>query len=256
MKIDFVTIFPEMFGALDWGVVRRAREAGLVELRVHDLRSWTTDRHRSTDDTPYGGGPGMVMKIEPLVAAMESLVDASLDQAERAVILLSPRGKPLRQRDVARLAEAKQLILVAGRYEGVDERFVESVGAEEWSIGDYVLSGGELPAMIVADAVVRLIPGAISDPLSAEQDSFSHGLLDYPHYTRPVEFRGRRVPEVLLSGNHAAIRRWRKEQALRATNERRPDLLAEAELDEEERAIQSRLGCSSVRNHQLIGEVK
>jgi len=241
MRIDLVTIFPEMFGALDWGVVRRAREAGLVDMRVHDLRSWTTDRHRSTDDTPYGGGPGMVMKVEPLVAAIESVVDASLDAADRAVVLLSPRGKPLKQSDVARLSKAKQLILVAGRYEGVDERFLESAGAEELSIGDYVLSGGELPAMVVTDAVVRLVPGAISDPLSAQQDSFSRGLLDYPHYTRPVEFRGRRVPDVLLSGNHAAIRRWRKEQALRATRERRPDLLADAELDEEEREIQTTL---------------
>jgi tRNA (guanine37-N1)-methyltransferase len=241
MRIDLVTIFPEMFGALDWGVVRRAREAGLVDMRVHDLRSWTTDRHRSTDDTPYGGGPGMVMKVEPLVAAIEGVVDADLDAAVRAVVLLSPRGTQLRQSDVARLAQAKQLILVAGRYEGVDERFLESVRAEELSIGDYVLSGGELPAMVVADAVVRLVPGAISDPLSAQQDSFSRGLLDYPHYTRPPEFRGLRVPDVLLSGNHAAIRRWRKEQALRATRERRPDLLADAELDEEERAIQTTL---------------
>jgi tRNA (guanine37-N1)-methyltransferase len=244
-----------MFRALDWGVVRRAREAGLVDLRVHDLRSWTTDRHRSTDDTPYGGGPGMVMKVEPLVAAIESLVDTELDAAARAVVLLSPRGKQLWQSDVARLAQAKQLILVAGRYEGVDERFLESVGAEELSIGDYVLSGGELPAMVVADAVVRLVPGAISDPLSAEQDSFSRGLLDYPHYTRPAEFRGLRVPDVLLSGNHAAIRRWRKEQALRATRKRRPDLLAGAELDEEEREIQAVSRDSSGRNGQLIGEV-
>ncbi len=239
MRIDLVTIFPDMFGALDWGVVRRAREAGLVDVRVHDLRAWTSDRHRSTDDTPYGGGPGMVMKVEPLVAAIESLIDADLAAEQRAVILLSPRGKPMRQRDIRRLAKVGQLLLVAGRYEGVDERFLEAAGAEELSIGDYVLSGGELPAMVVADAVVRLIPGAISDPLSAEQDSFSRGLLDYPHYTRPVEFRGLRVPEVLLSGNHAAIRRWRKEQALRATRARRPELLADAELDEEELEIRS-----------------
>jgi len=237
MRIDLVTIFPDMFGALDWGVVRRAREAGLVDIRVHDLRSWTSDRHRSTDDTPYGGGPGMVMNVEPLVAAVEGLIDANLAAEERAVILLSPRGKSMRQRDVGPLANVKQLILVAGRYEGVDERFLEAVGAEELSIGDYVLSGGELPAMVVVDAVVRLVPGAISDPLSAEQDSFSRGLLDYPHYTRPVEFRGLRVPEVLISGNHAAIRRWRKEQALRATRARRPELWADAELDEEEREI-------------------
>jgi len=241
MRIDLVTIFPEMFGALDWGIVRRAREAGLVDIRIHDLRAWTVDRHRSTDDTPYGGGPGMVMKVEPLVDAVESLVDADLESEERAVILLSPRGKRMRQGDVRRLAKTRQLILVAGRYEGVDERFLGSVEAEELSIGDYVLSGGELPAMVVTEAVVRLLPGAISDPLSAEQDSFTRGLLDYPHYTRPVEFRGLRVPEVLLSGNHAAIRRWRKEQALLATRDRRPELLADAELDDEEREIRSTL---------------
>jgi len=247
MRIDLITIFPDMFGALDWGVLGRAREANLVDVRVHDLRSWTSDRHRSTDDTPYGGGPGMVMKVEPLVAAVESLIDTKLEAEQRMVILLSPRGRRMCQADVGRLAKAKQVILVAGRYEGVDERFLESTGAEELSIGDYVLSGGELPAMVVVDAVVRLLPGAISDPLSAEQDSFHRGLLDHPHYTRPVEFRGLRVPDVLLSGNHAAIRRWRKEQALRATQFRRPDLLPDAELDEEEREIQSSLASRSMK---------
>lgn len=241
MRIDVVTIFPGMFGALDWGVLRRAREAGLVDIRVHDLRSWTRDRHRSTDDTPYGGGPGMVMKVEPLVAAIEELLEPGLDVQERTVALLSPQGAPFRQKDVRRLAKMKQLLLVAGRYEGVDERFLAASGAEEISIGDYVLSGGELPAMVVVDAVVRLIPGAISDPRSAEEDSFSRGLLDCPHYTRPLEFRGLRVPDVLVSGDHAAIRRWRKEQALRVTWARRPELLVDAELDEEEREIRSTL---------------
>lgn len=189
----------------------------------------------------------MVMKVEPLVAAVESLIDTKLEAEQRMVILLSPRGRRMRQADVGRLAKAKQVILVAGRYEGVDERFLESTGAEELSIGDYVLSGGELPAMVVVDAVVRLLPGAISDPLSAEQDSFHRGLLDHPHYTRPVEFRGLRVPDVLLSGNHAAIRRWRKEQALRATQFRRPDLLPDAELDEEEREIKSSLASRSMK---------
>jgi tRNA (guanine37-N1)-methyltransferase len=237
MRIDLITIFPGMFGALDWGILGRARAASLVEICAHDLRSWTRDRHRSTDDAPYGGGPGMVMRAEPLVDAVEALVDQGLAAEERAVILFSPQGVPLRQSEVRRLSRMKQLVLVAGRYEGVDERFQQVTGAEEISIGDYVLSGGELPAMVLVDAVVRLVPGAISDPTSAEEDSFSRGLLDCPHYTRPVEFRGRRVPEVLLSGDHAAIRRWRKEQALRATRDRRPDLLATARLDEEERDI-------------------
>jgi tRNA (guanine37-N1)-methyltransferase len=241
MRIDIVTIFPDMFRALDWGVLGKARQAGRVDIRVHDLRSWTRDRHRTTDDTPYGGGPGLVMKVEPLVAAVEEVTEDELSAEERAVILLSPRGTPLRQDRVESLATMKQVVLVAGRYEDVDERFLEATGAEEISIGDYVLSGGEIPAMVVVDAVVRIIPGAISDPLSAQEDSFSRGLLDCPHYTRPVEFRGMRVPEVLLSGNHAAIRRWRKEQALRATRARRPELLASADIDEEERDILNEL---------------
>ena len=237
MRIDVVTIFPDMFRALDWGVLGKAREAGRVDIRVHDLRAWTHDRHRTTDDSSYGGGPGLVMKVEPLAEAVEAVTDDRLPDGERAVVLLSPRGVPLRQARVARLAKLKQLVLVSGRYEDVDERFLAATGAEEISIGDYVLSGGEIPSMVVVDAVVRLLPGAISDPLSAQEDSFNRGLLDCTHYTRPEEFRGMRVPEVLLSGNHAAIRRWRKEQALRATRARRPELLASAELDEEEREI-------------------
>ena len=241
MRIDIVTIFPDMFRALDWGVLGKAREAGRVDIRVHDLRSWTHDRHRTTDDSPYGGGPGLVMKVEPMVEAVEAVRDKRLPETERAVILLSPRGAPLRQERVERLAKLNQLVLVSGRYEDVDERFLEASGAEEISIGDYVLSGGEFPSMVVVDAIVRLLPGAISDPLSAEEDSFNRGLLDCPHYTRPEDFRGMRVPEVLLSGNHAAIRRWRKEKALRATRARRPELLAGAALDEEEREILNEL---------------
>ena len=241
MRIDIITIFPEMFRALDWGVLGKAREAGRVEIRVHDLRSWTHDRHRTTDDSPYGGGPGLVMKVEPLVEAVEAVTQEPLPAEQRAVILLSPRGASLRQTVVERLSRLKQLVLVSGRYEDVDERFLEATGAEEISIGDYVLSGGELPSMVVVDALVRLLPGAISDPVSAAEDSFSRGLLDCPHYTRPEEFRGMRVPEVLLSGNHAAIRRWRKEQALRATRARRPELLRNADLDEEEREILNEL---------------
>ncbi len=226
MRIDVVTIFPDMFREVfDFGIVRRAREAGVVEVHVHDLRSWARDRHRTTDDAPYGGGPGMVMKVEPLVMACEAIAEMS-DGSPR-LVLLSPRGAPLNQAKVRELSEEDHLVLVAGRYEGVDERFVEISGAEEISIGDYVLSGGEIPAMVVIDAVVRLLPGAISDPQSADEDSFSHGVLDYPHYTRPADFRGSRVPEVLLSGDHAAVREWRRSRALEDTRSRRPELLRE-----------------------------
>lgn len=179
----------------------------------------------------------MVMKAEPLVAAIEEISRKGLPEQDKQIILLSPRGKRLRQADMRQLALQRQLVLVAGRYEGVDERFLMVTGAKEYSIGDYVVSGGEIPAMAVVDGVVRLLPGAISDPESAQEDSFSRGLLDYPDYTRPEEFQNLRVPEILLSGNHAAIRRWRKEQALRMTMARRPDLLASAQMDEEERAI-------------------
>lgn len=221
MRIDIVTIFPEMFREVfDFGIVRRAREGQLVDVRAHDLRDWTTDRHRSTDDAPYGGGPGMVMKVEPLVRAVEAIASE-----HSRIVLLSPRGAPLTQGKVRELSESEHIVLVAGRYEGVDERFLVATAAEEISIGDYVLSGGEIPAMVVVDAVVRLLPGAVSDPDSAEQDSFSHGVLDYPHYTRPEEFRGLRVPDVLLSGNHAAIREWRQRRALSDTESRRPELL-------------------------------
>ena len=221
MRIDIITIFPEIFREVfDFGIVRRAREGNLVDVRVHDLRDFTTNRHRSTDDAPYGGGPGMVMTVEPLVRAVEAITTD-----EGRLVLLSPRGAPLLQAKVQELSTVEQLVLVAGRYEGVDERFSLATGAEEMSIGDYVLSGGEIPAMVVVDALVRLLPGAISDPKSAEQDSFSDGVLDYPHYTRPEEFRGLHVPEVLLSGNHAAIQKWRQKQALTDTEVRRPELL-------------------------------
>ncbi len=227
MRIDIVTIFPEMFrDVFEFGILRRARDRGIVDLSAHDLRKWTTDRHRTTDDSPYGGGPGMVMKIEPLVAAVEELAaESGIDGSKRRVILLSPRGEPLSQPKVRHLSTAEHVVLVAGRYEGVDERFVVATGSEEISIGDYVLSGGEIPAMVVADALVRLLPGALADPVSAQQDSFSDGVLDYPHYTRPAVFRGLRVPEVLLSGNHAAVGAWREKRALDDTRARRPELL-------------------------------
>jgi tRNA (guanine37-N1)-methyltransferase len=230
MRIDVVTIFPDMFREVfEHGIVRRAREAALVAIQVHDLRSWARDRHRTTDDAPYGGGPGMVMKVEPLVSAVEEILrgtGASSGSSSR-LILLSPRGTPLSQRKVQELSGEDHLVLIAGRYEGVDERFLELTRAEEISIGDYVLSGGEIPAMAVIDAVVRLLPGAISDPRSAEEDSFSREMLDHPHYTRPAEFRGLKVPEVLLSGDHGAVAEWRERRALEDTRSRRPDLLGE-----------------------------
>ena len=225
MKIDVITIFPEMFREVfDFGIVRRARAAGLVDVSVHDLRDWATNRARTTDGASYGGGPGMVMKVEPLVAAVEAVAPVRRGEASARVVLLSPRGEPLRQDRVRGMAQSEHLVLVAGRYEGVDERFIPLTGAEEISIGDYVLSGGEIPAMVIVDAVVRLLPGAISDPASAEQDSFSEDLLDYPHYTRPAEFRGLTVPEVLLSGDHGAVDRWRRDKALEDTRTRRPEL--------------------------------
>ncbi|MFQ5789305.1 MAG: tRNA (guanosine(37)-N1)-methyltransferase TrmD [Acidobacteriota bacterium] len=238
MRIDIITIFPELFRQVfEFGIIRRAREKRLVDIYTHDLRRWTHDRHRTTDDAPYGGGPGMVMKVDLLVEAVEEVSGKDCRDEDRVVLLLSPRGEMLRQAKVREWTRTRQLVLVAGRYEGVDERFAELTGAQEVSIGDYVLSGGEIPAMVVVDAVARLLPGAISDPESARQDSFSRGLLDHPHYTRPAEFRGLRVPDVLLSGNHAAIRRWRKEQAVRTTRARRPELLGEAVMDQEERSL-------------------
>ena len=227
MRIDIVTIFPEMFAEVfDFGIIRRAREQGLVSITVHDLRDWATDRHRSVDDAPYGGGPGMVMKVEPLVSAVDSIRRDSASISPE-IVLLSPRGKRLSQERAVRLAQREHVVLVAGRYEGVDERFTELTGAVEVSIGDYVLSGGEIPAMVVVDAIVRLTPGAISDPQSAVEDSFRDGLLDFPHFTRPPEFRGVRVPQVLMSGDHQAIEQWRRRESLRATLTRRPELIVE-----------------------------
>jgi tRNA (guanine37-N1)-methyltransferase len=238
MRVDIITIFPDMFREVfHFGIIRRAREASVLDLRVHDLRNWTRDRHRSTDDAPYGGGPGMVMKVEPLVESVEDIVREELPPDRKETVLLSPRGERLEQATMRRFAALEQLVLVAGRYEGVDERFLSLTGAREVSIGDYVLSGGEIPAMALVDAVARLLPGAISDPGSAEEDSFSRGLLDCPHYTRPVEYRDQKVPEILLSGDHGAVRRWRKRRSLQDTMARRPELMATAKMDDEERAL-------------------
>ena len=236
MKFDVVTIFPRMVEAgLAEGVVSRGIERGLLEVAVHDLRNYTADRHRSVDDVPYGGGPGMVMKPEPLVRAVEH-IRGSRGRPD-AVILLTPQGKPFRQAEAVRLSRLSHLVLLCGRYEGMDERVRELVATEELSIGDYVLSGGEVAALVIVDTVSRLVPGVVGDEQSVEEDSFSRGLLDYPHYTRPSEFGGLKVPDVLLSGHHADVRRWRRKAALARTLERRPDLLAEASLDVEDRAL-------------------
>src|SRR5580693_6935550 len=265
MRFDIVTIFPEFFaGPLDYGIVRRAREAELIEARVHDLREFTHDRHRTVDDRPFGGGEGMVMKPEPLFEAVESLVGvrdaavcavdvaaAAAPPAKTAIVLLSAAGKMFRQQTARRFAALERIVLICGRYEGVDERVAEHLATDEISIGDFVLSGGELAAAMILDAVTRLIPGALGNEDSTVNESFSaavvepsatrlaitshespltshsnHGILDYPHYTRPPSFRGWDVPEILLGGNHEEIRRWRHQQALEKTQRNRPDLLA------------------------------
>ena len=222
MRIDILTLFPGMFESpLRESLLGRAIESGVLDVRLHDIRDFATDKHRQVDDESYGGGPGMVMKPEPVFAAVESLGEGT-----KRVILLSPSGRRLDQAFVRELAAEPWLVLVCGRYEGVDERVVEGLPAEEVSIGDYVLSGGEVPALVVLEAVTRLVPGVIGREESHERDSFGEqGLLDHPHYTRPQEFRGLRVPEVLLSGNHAEIERWRKQAAVDKTRRNRPDLL-------------------------------
>jgi tRNA (guanine37-N1)-methyltransferase len=237
LRIDVVTIFPHMVQApLADGIVQRAVEAGLVRLGVHDLRQHAEDRHRTVDDASFGGGPGMVMKAEPFFRAVEALMPEGRGQG-RAVVLLSPRGRRFDQRTAERYAGLDQLVLLCGRYEGVDERVVEGLGAEEVSLGDFVLTGGETAALAVVEATVRLLPGALGDEESARSDSFADGLLDFPHYTRPALVRGMGVPEVLLSGDHGKVRRWRRKQALRATRERRPDLLGGARLTPEDEAL-------------------
>jgi tRNA (guanine37-N1)-methyltransferase len=236
MKFDIVTIFPSMIEAgLGEGVVSRGVARGLIDVRIHDLREWTVDRHRSVDDQPYGGGPGMVMKVEPLQRAVAEIT--AVHGRPDAVVLLSPQGRTFTQAEARRLSGLGHVALLCGRYEGVDERVRTLVATEELSIGDYVLSGGELAALVVVDAVSRLVPGVVGDAESVVEESFSRGLLDYPHYTRPVEIDGCRVPEVLLSGHHAEVRRWRRKAALARTLERRPDLIETAALDEEEQAL-------------------
>ena len=231
LRVDIISIFPDYFReAFDYGILRRARAAGLINIQAHDLRSWTSDKHHVVDDRPFGGGDGMVLKPEPIFAAVDSLVGArrceDVPKGQR-VVLLSPQGKQFTHAMASEFAECKQLLLICGRYEGVDERVAESLVTDEISIGDYVLSGGEPAALVVVDAVVRLIPGALGSETSATTESFLDGLLDYPHYTRPPEFENMKVPEVLLNGHHAAIAEWRREAAEKKTKRNRPDLLKE-----------------------------
>jgi tRNA (guanine37-N1)-methyltransferase len=260
MRFDIVTIFPEFFrGPLDYGIIRRAREAGLARIEVQDLRAFAHDRHRTVDDRPFGGGEGMVLKPEPIFECMEALSVAPLDarqigEARESVVLLSAQGKRFDQAEAEKLAVMDRIVLICGRYEGVDERVSRYLADRELSIGDYVLSGGEIGAAVIVDCVTRLIPGAVGNEASTRQESFaararsvgsdgpvstcvSGGLLDYPHYTRPAEFRGMMVPEVLSSGNHDEIRRWRRRSALEKTMRNRPDLLQQAVHSDEDKRV-------------------
>ncbi len=235
MRFDLITLFPDMFAALNYGIVRRAREQKLIDIHSWNPRDFTEDTHRTVDDRPYGGGPGMLMKAEPLLKAIHAAKAENPTPAR--VIYLSPQGSALNQAKLEKLAEYPRLILIAGRYEGIDERVITLEVDEQCSIGDYVVSGGELPAMILIDAITRLLPGALGDEDSAQQDSFSHGLLDCPHYTRPEELAGLRVPAVLLSGDHKAIARFRLQQSLAKTWQMRPDLLKRCTLNEEQQRL-------------------
>lgn len=236
MRIDVLTIFPGIFqGPLDEAMIYHARQAGLLQVHIHDLRDFTCDRHRTVDDYPFGGGPGMVMKPEPFFRAVAAIKNAGYNPDR--IILLSPQGRLFSQEMAWELSRCRHLVLMCGRYEGVDERVAQALATDEVSIGDYVLSGGELPALVVLEAVVRLIPGVLGDSTSVHQDSFSDGLLEGPQYTRPREYAGLTVPEVLLSGNHQEIKLWRRRQALQRTLERRPDLLEKADLSETDKEI-------------------
>ena len=280
MKADIVTIFPDFFrGPLEYGITRRAQEMGLAEIKVHDLREFTHDRHRTVDDRPFGGGEGMVLKPEPLFECLESLEVAPREerlagQAKQSVVLLSAQGQRFTQKVAAELALLDRIVLVCGRYEGVDERVADFLADRELSIGDYVLSGGEMAAAVIVEAVMRLLPGAVGNERSTQQESFtvdskavdskakdasgadstcgSNGLLDYPHYTRPAEFRGIKVPEELMSGNHEEIRKWRRQRALEKTLRNRPDLLECAALSEEDNKFLS--GINKAGSKKLTAE--
>ncbi len=234
MHFDILTLFPSIFESpFGESIVKRALEAGLISITIHNIRDFATDKHRMTDDTPYGGGGGMVMKPEPIFAAVESILEP--DDETTPIILLSPQGRLFTQQIARELSRQARLVLICGRYEGVDERVRQYLVTDEISIGDYVLSGGEIPAMVIVEAVTRLIPGVLGDPSATFENSHTAGLLEYPHYTRPPTFRTYQVPEVLLGGDHARIVRWRRQEALRRTWQRRPDLLAKANLSEADR---------------------
>jgi tRNA (guanine37-N1)-methyltransferase len=240
MRIDFVTIFPRMFDPLlGEGVIARGIKQGLLDVRVWDLRNFATDKHRSTDDEAYGGGPGMVMLAEPVLRCVDRIADEGGGAPH--IVMTSPKGRRFDQSVAGELLERQRIVLLCGRYEGFDERVKEVLHPDEISIGDFVVSGGELPAMIMADAIGRLVEGVVGNANSVVADSFYDGILDHPHYTRPEEIRGKRVPDILLSGHHENIRKWRREQALRETLKRRPDLLKTAELDDEAREILRRI---------------
>jgi tRNA (guanine37-N1)-methyltransferase len=241
MEFDVFTLLPQVFPPyLDSSILQRARQRGLIDVRVHNIRDWAADRHHVTDDEPYGGGGGMVMKVEPLFAAVESICGPA-GGAAFPIILLTPQGRPFSQKIAVELAQSPRLALICGRYEGVDERVREHLVNDQVSIGDYVLTGGELPALILIDAVARLLPGVLGDPDGPFDDSHATGLLEYPHYTRPPEFRGWRVPEVLLSGDHGKIEKWRHQQSLRRTLLHRPDLLEKAPLSDMDRKVLNKI---------------
>lgn len=240
MRFDILTLFPTLFtGVFEESILKRAIASGLVTIALHNIRDYTTDKHHVTDDEPYGGGGGMVMKPEPIFRAVEAILGDEMPTRGKddptQIILLSPAGRLFNQAIAYELAQHERLVLICGRYEGVDERVREHLVTDEISIGDYVLSGGEIPAMVIVEAVTRLLPGALGDPMAPLKDSHASGLLEHPHYTRPAVFRGWAVPEVLLSGNHAEVARWRRQQSLLRTAQRRPDLLAKAELTAEDR---------------------
>ena len=245
MQFEVFTLLPDVFPPyLESSILQKARQRGLIEVRVHNIRDYTHDRHHITDDTPYGGGGGMVMKPEPVFEAVETVLGFDVGQAQPPpipIILLTPQGRVFTQRVAEELSGHERIALLCGRYEGVDERIREHLVTDEISIGDYVLTGGELPALMIIDAVSRLIPGVLGDPTGAEDDSHSMGLLEYPHYTRPPEFRGWQVPEILLSGDHGRIEKWRREQALTRTLNKRPDMLDKADLSAEDKKIVERL---------------
>ena len=239
MQFDVFTLFPEIFPTyLESSILQRASQRGLIDVRVHNIRTYTHDRHHTTDDVPYGGGGGMVLKPEPVFEAVESI---SGQGAGSPIILLTPQGRVFNQSIALELSRHEKIALICGRYEGVDERIRGHLVTDEISIGDYVLTGGELPALILMDAIARLLPGVLGDPDGATDDSHASGLLEYPHYTRPPEYRGESVPEILLSGDHAKIAKWRREQSLSRTLERRPDLLEKADLSEDDRKYLSEL---------------